>query len=125
LPDDRAAIVGLGWLRLYGQDNPDHAFRDLAPLREVETSSGVTAAELELLGAVYRRTDKLDRAVQTLLRAANLPDATAGCFTQLALAYHARGQQDTARYYLERARSLPRSPREHGDYVTAAKLIVQ
>ncbi len=125
LPDDRAATVGLGWLRLYGQDNPDHALRDLAPLRAAESAPGLAAAELELLGIAYRRTGQLDQAVQTLLRAAKLPDVTAGCFTQLALAYHARGQKGEARAALEAARTLPQSPREQVDYLAAAKLIVQ
>lgn len=125
LPDDRVAIVGLGWLRLYGEGNPEHAFRDLALLRAVEATPGVTTAELELLGAVYRRTGKIEQAVQVLQRATRLPDVSAGCFTQLALAYHARGQKVEARAALETARSLPRSSREQGDYLTAAKLIVQ
>ncbi len=121
-PDDPEAATWLGWLRL-AENKPERALADLAPLRTPEAAPRLTAPQIELLGAVYRRTGKLDEAVRLLKPAADAPEAPAGVFVQLALAYHDRGQPDEARAALERARNRPRTPREHADYVAAYRAI--
>ena len=69
LPDDPQAALALGWLRL-AENNPERALRDVAPLRTPEIDPTLSAAQIELLGAIYRQTGKLDDAVRLLERAA-------------------------------------------------------
>ena len=47
----------------------------------------------------------------------------AGCYTQLALAYHAQGRPTEARAALAEAAGRPRDARQQADYVAAAKAI--
>jgi predicted Zn-dependent protease len=123
LPDDRDAAAHLGWLRVYGDDDPAQALREVAPLRAVEAQ--LPPARLELLGLIYRRNEMLDAAVRVLTRAVQNPAAPAGCFVQLALALQARGQRAEARAALEAARNRPRSAREQFDYVAAVRGILR
>ena len=122
LPDDPQAAHALGWLRL-AEENPERALREVAPLRTPEADPTLTAAQLELLGAIYRQTGKPDEAVRLLERAAAMPDAPAGVFVQLALAYHDQGQSGNSRAALDQARSRHRSSREHADYVAAVRAL--
>lgn len=122
LPDDPQAALALGWLRL-AERNPERALRDVAPLRTPEADPTLGAAQLELLGAIYRQTGKLDDAVRVLERGAAETNAPAGVYVQLALAYHGQGRPGDARTALERARNRHRSPREHADYVAAVRAI--
>lgn len=122
LPDDPQAALALGWLRL-AERNPERALREVAPLRTPEADRTLGAEQAELLGAIYRQTGKLDDAVRLLERAAAEPNAPAGVYVQLALAYHDRGQPVDARTALDRARNRHRSPREHADYVAAVRAI--
>jgi predicted Zn-dependent protease len=123
LPDDPDAAAALGWLRVYGDDDPQQALRDIAPLRAAEAR--LSPARLELLGLIYRRNEMLDAAMRVLSRAVQHPAATAGCFIQLALALQARGQRAEARIALDGARNRPRSAREQADYVAAVRSILQ
>lgn len=120
VPDDTGAAFGLAALRLYGEDNAEQALRDLAPVR---AESDLSAARLELFGQAYRKAGRLPEAVAVLERAARAHDATAGCFTQLALAYHALNRKDDARAVLAQAAARPRDDRQQADYVAAAKVL--
>jgi tetratricopeptide (TPR) repeat protein len=130
-PDSRAAAAALARLRLSGENNPDQAARDGAPLLAAEADPTLTPADLELIGAVYRTTGKLDAAARVLERATQgvvrtlTPAGTAGCWVQLALTYHAQGKRPDAQNALRVAASLPRTSREQADYVAAAKTIFQ
>jgi tetratricopeptide (TPR) repeat protein len=117
-PDDPDAATWLGWLRL-AEGNPERALREVAPLRAAEMAPRLTMSQKELLGAIYRRTGKLEDALRLLEPAARSQEATAGVFVQLALTYHDLGRPDDARAALEKARNRPRTPREHADYVAA------
>ena len=121
LPDDAGAAFGLAALHLYGEDNPEQAVRDLAPVRVADGT--LTARQLELFGQAYRRTGKPTEAAAVLERAVRMSDAPAGCYTQLALAYHALGRDTEARTLLAAAGGRKRDDREHAEYVAAVKAI--
>lgn len=121
VPDDAGAAFGLAALKLYAEDNPEQALRELAPVRSADP--GLTAAQLTLFGQAYRRTGKLTDAVAVLERATRLRDVPAGCFTQLALAYQAQGRAPEARSALAAASGRNRDDREHADYLAAVKVI--
>lgn len=121
-PDDLPAAFAVGWLRL-AEGNPERALREVAPLRAPEVEPQLSAAQMELLGAIYRQTGKLADAVRILERAEKAHNAPAGVFIQLALTYLDRGQLDDARAAIIRARNRPRSPREHLDYVAAVRAV--
>jgi tetratricopeptide (TPR) repeat protein len=122
LPNDTDAAFWLGWLRL-ADDNPERALRDVAPLLSPEADPVLTAPQLELIGAVYRRTGRLEDAVRVLSRAGEESNPHAGVFIQLALTYHERGQYGDARAALEKARHRPRTPREQADYRAAVPVV--
>ncbi len=120
---DRRTASQLVMLRLYGEKNADQAYRDAGPLRDAEADPLMSVAELEQLGMVYLRTNRPDDALRVLTRAGRSLMATAGCRTQLALALHASGRPADAKAELNRARGMPRTPREQADYVAAATLL--
>lgn len=120
---DRRTASQLVMLRLYGEKNPGQAYRDAAPLRDAEADPLMTVAELEQLGLVYLRTNRPADALRVLTRAGKSQMATAGCRTQLALALRASGRPADAKAELNRARAMPRTPREQADYVAAANLL--
>ncbi len=123
VPTDRDNATLLMMLRCYGENNPEQAYRDAEPLRTAESDPLLTVQHLEQLGMVYRLNKKLPDAIRLLQRATRSNSATAGCFTQLALAYHANGQKVEARQNLELARVRPRSAREQVDYRIAAQTL--
>jgi predicted Zn-dependent protease len=122
LPDDPQVATALGWLRL-AEGNPERALRDVTPLRTPEAEPTLSLVQMELLGAIYRQTGKLEDSLRILVRAAADRNPPAGVYIQLALTYLARGQLDEARAAINQARSRPRSPREHAAYVAAVRAI--
>jgi len=123
--DDRDIAVTLVELRLYGENNPEQAYRDASPLRDAESDPTLTSDQLELLGTAYRRTDKLTDAVRVLERANRSENAGAGVWIQLALAYHGQSRKAEARRALGRAQAMSRTPREQTDYVAAAQTLLR
>ena len=119
--DDREAAGWLGALRLYGENRPEQALRDLEPLSRAEAALG--AGELELLGEAHRRAGRAEEAARLLRLAAGRPRPGAGVFTQLALAELAAGRAAAARAALSKAQALPRTPREQADYAAAAQTL--
>jgi predicted Zn-dependent protease len=122
LPDDPQVATALGWLQL-AEGNPERALREVAPLRTPEAEPTLSLVQMELLGAIYRQTGKLEDSVRILERAEKAHNAPAGVFVQLALTYLARGQLNDARTAITRARTRPRSPREHAAYIAAVRAI--
>ena len=120
-PDDREAATWLAALRLYGEDRPEEALRDLGPVRAAEAIAN--AGELEVLGEALRRAGQPKEAVRVLTLASARPRPGAGVFIQLALAHHAAGDASAARAALAKAQNAPRAPREQADYAAAAKLL--
>jgi len=120
---NRSVAFALARLRLTGENNPEQAGRELGAYFAVEPET--TAAEIELIATIYRTTNKPADAIRVLEKVVQRRDATAGCWTQLALTYKALGKLPEARAALEHARSLPRTPREQTDYIVAARAIVQ
>ncbi|HET6575686.1 MAG TPA: hypothetical protein VFG68_18950 [Fimbriiglobus sp.] len=123
-PDDPQVAFMLGWLRL-AEGNPERALRDVAPLRMPEAEPTLSLTQMELLGAVYRQTGKLEDSLRILVRAADGWNVPAGVHVQLALTYLARGQLGDARAAINQARNRTRSPREHADYVAAVRAILK
>ena len=122
---NRPVAFALARLRLTGENNPEQAARDLGSYFTVSGEPETIAVELELIAAIFRTTGNPAEAVRVLERAVLRRDATAGCWTQLALAYLALGKKSEARTALERARERSRTPREQADYIAAARAIVQ
>jgi Flp pilus assembly protein TadD len=122
-PNDRDMAVLLARLRLFGENNPEVAYQELGPIRDLESTAELTVPELELLGTIYRRLQKFSDA-QRVLERANQQDPThAGLWIELALTYHGQERTAEAQQALGRARALPRTAQQQSDYVEAIMLI--
>jgi tetratricopeptide (TPR) repeat protein len=122
---DLVVAARLANLYLKGRNDPDAAFHVAAPLRAAEPDPALTPEQLEALGAVYVATGRPADALRVLVRAVNVRGATAGCWVQLALAYHANRQPAEARAVIDHVLNLERSPREHAEWAAAKRMIYQ
>ncbi|HUR54272.1 MAG TPA: hypothetical protein VMZ71_09080, partial [Gemmataceae bacterium] len=123
--EDFNAVAHMALLQLRGLKDAGAAFRTTAPLREPDAAPLLTPGQMEVLGAVYTAHGKPSEAVALLERATATTAASAGCWIQLALAYHANRQPADARAAIERVLTFTnRSPREQAEW-QAAKLLLQ
>ena len=120
---DPAVAAPLAALSLRVLKDPAAALRAAAPLRDPNHAPLLNPAQLEILGAVLTANGHAGEAVEVLERAVRTPRAPAGCWTQLALAYHAERRTAEARQAIERALNQPRSDREQAEWA-AAKLLI-
>jgi len=116
-------LATMAGLQLRGQDLKAAALRTITPLIPLEAS--LAPAQLEILGAVLLANDRVADALRVLERAVKLPQARAGCWVTLALAYHKNNQPIDARAALARAFEVTScSEREHLERI-AAKILLQ
>lgn len=121
--DDFNALAVVGVLQLRGQNDVPAALATTAPLAEPAALPFLTSGHMEVLGAVYNAAGRPADAVALLERAVTR-GGTAGCWVQLALAYHARRQPEQARAAIDHVLKIPtRSPREHAEWRAANILI--
>jgi predicted Zn-dependent protease len=114
-------VTSVAALQLKALNDPAAASRTVAPFRDPANAALLTPVQREVMGAVSIATGKPDEAIAMLERAVRDPNATAGCWVQLALAYHAKGRAVDARAALEKAATFPnRSTREEAERLSAA-----
>ena len=104
---DPEVVAAVAALQLNALQDPAAAARTVAPLLDPVNAALLTPVQREVLGAVFVATGKPDEAIAVLERATRYPGATAGCWVQLALAYHAKVRLAVARAALDRAREIP------------------
>jgi predicted Zn-dependent protease len=122
--EDPAVIAAVAALRLKALGDVAGATRAIAPLRDPGSMPLLTPTQREVVGAVLVAGGKPGEAVSVLEWAVRGPGTTAGCWVQLALAYHAEGRSADARAALERAgEALHRSSREEVEWRAASGLI--
>jgi Flp pilus assembly protein TadD len=122
--DDLGVIAAVATLQLKALNDPVAAARTVAPFRQRGNAPLLTPLQREALGAVYIAAGKPADAIPVLERAVRDPAATAGCWVQLALAYHATRRRVEARDALDRVWDFPDwSAREQAEWFAAWRLI--
>lgn len=119
-PKDPRGHMRLAQLKLYGQKKPGNAIDHVVKLSQFPDP---TIEARETMGAVYIAQKKYDDAVAILEPIGRLPTVTGFCLTQLALAYHGKGDGVQAKRVLQRASVLPMNDRERDEYRLAALAI--
>lgn len=121
-PKDPRGHMRLAQLKLYGQKQPGNAIDHVVKLAKFPDP---TLEARETMGAVYIAQKKYDDAVAILEPIGRLPTVTGFCLTQLALAYHGKGDGVQAKRVLQRASVLPMNDRERDEYRLAAVAITR
>jgi Flp pilus assembly protein TadD len=123
--EDLAVVATVAHLRLKAiKADAGQALRAAAPLAEPANVPLLTPVQLEVLGAVLTANGRHKEAIPALERAVRSSGATAGCWAQLALAYHADRRPREARAALGQALNVPtRSSREQFEWNAAKQLI--
>ena len=121
---DPAVAAPLAALSLRVLKDPAAALRAAAPLRDPANAPRLGPAQLEVLAAVLTANGDPAGAIRALERVCvpptagrGVPGGTAGCWVQLARAYHAAGRSADARAALGVVPGIPeRSSREQAEY---------
>ena len=121
-PENLQVIHVLVYLQIQALDTPDVALRTADPLRRAEASGKLPAAMQETLGAVYLRVGRYDEA-RRILEISAPRHSSAEAWVDLGLACHHLNRTDEAKAYLQKAASLPRSPRESKHLNQALKTV--
>jgi tetratricopeptide (TPR) repeat protein len=121
-PKDLVLANNIAWLEVKALGLPNDAEQSAAPLREVQDTSAFPPGFLETLGVIEVERGRCDEGRKYLERAAASGEK-ASYFYHLALAYHGLDLQDRAKEALFQASRLPKSPREHAEYLEVAKRI--
>jgi tetratricopeptide (TPR) repeat protein len=101
---------------------PQRALREIDPL--LARINDLTPEQAEVLGMVYNANKQYDdtiRVIDSTTRARK----NAGCWIQLAIAYHGQGRAADAENALRNASQLPMSDRERADYDAARDLLTR
>jgi hypothetical protein len=130
--EDLAVVAAAAGLRLKAVKDPAGALRAAAALQDPANAPLLGPAQAEVLAAVLTANGDPAGAIRVLDRVCapppiggTVPRGTAGCWVQLALAYHAARRPADAAAALDMALRVPtRSSREQAEWA-AAKLILQ
>jgi hypothetical protein len=120
-----AVATAVAALHLNALRDPSAALRAVAPLRHPTTAAHLGPAQAEVLAAVLTANGDPAGAIGVLTPACAGPaGGSAGCWVQLARAYHATGRLAEARAALRMAANVPdRTSREEADRREAERLL--
>ena len=127
---DPAVAAAVAMLSLKALKDTGAAVRAVAPLRAPAAEPLLTAEQVEALAAVLTADGRPGEAVARLRRVCvpsppgqTVPGGTAGCWVQLARAFHADRQPGAARAALDVVLNIAdRSAREHAEWVETKRL---
>jgi predicted Zn-dependent protease len=122
---DPAVAAPVAALYLKSLKDTAGSIRAAAPLRDPAVRAVLTPSQVEVLAAVLTADGRPGEAISVLGRVCvpppagqTVPGGTAGCWVQLARAFHANRQPVPARAALDMVLNIPdRSAREHAEWV--------
>jgi len=115
-------LTSLLLLRLLGDKDPEKALSEVGPL--TERLHELLPEQAEVLGRVFNANKKYDEALRAVARHTQ-SRPTAGCWTQMAVAYVGQGRTTEAQAALDRAAGLSKSDRDHAEYLRARDLLTR
>ncbi len=115
-------VTNLVMLRLLGDKDKHKALSESTLLAENVTR--LSPEQAEVLAMVNNANEKYDEALRAVLPHTQ-SRATAGCWTQLALAYQGQGRTADAQAALDSAARLSMSDRERTEYLRARDLLTR